>query len=269
MNASRFFPSLWTSLLILGVCLGQAPPAAKNDAPQPVKKKEELKLKHETFTFVRIKYTATPALPGRRGAGRWATDYPDSDVNLTARVAADTGLKTDPLGKVLELTDPELKEYPFIYLIEAGNLSLTDAEAKALREYLTGGGFLMVDDFWGEAEWAHFQEQFKKVFPAQEHKELPLAHPLFHCFYDLKSKPQVPSIHVFWTGRTTERDDAPEPHYRGLTDDKGRLLALICHNTDLGDGWERADLDPKYFREMSQRHAYPLGVNIVVYALSQ
>jgi len=262
MIARRFLQAISSSLLILGVCCGQAPPAAKNDAPQPVKKKEELKLKHETFTFVRIRYT--PAIARRNS---WAVDYPDSDLNLTARVAADTGLKTS--GKILELTDPELKKYPFIYLVEPGNLDLTEAEVTGLREYLTGGGFLLVDDFWGEAEWANFQEQFKKVFPAKELKELPLTHPLFHCFYDLKSKPQVPSIHAFLAGRTTERPDAAEPHYRGLTDDKGRLLALVCHNTDLGDGWERADIDPKYFREMCQRYAYPLGVNIVVYALSQ
>ena len=28
-------------------------------------------------------------------------------------------------------------------------------------------------------------------------------------------------------------------HYKGIFDDKGRMMAIICHNTDLGDGWER------------------------------
>jgi hypothetical protein len=79
----------------------------------------------------------------------------------------------------------------------------------------------------------------------------------------------VPSIHVFLSGGTTERLDAFEPHFRGLSDEKGRLLVLACHNTDLGDGWERADADPRYFREISQRKAYPMGVNIVVYALTR
>ena len=74
---------------------------------------------------------------------------------------------------------------------------------------------------------------------------------------------------AFLSGRTTERFDALEPHYRGLVNDKGRLVVLACHNTDLGDGWERADIDARYFREMSQRLAYPMGVNIVVYALTR
>jgi hypothetical protein len=238
---------------------------AAQDAPLPAKKKEDLKFKHEQFTFVRIRHS--DAAGGRRG-GSWATDYPDSDVNLTARVAADTGIKTDPHGKVLRLTDAELKKHPFAYLIEPGSMHLSDAEVMGLREYVTGGGFLLVDDFWGEAEWTNFEAEFRRVFPDRALKELPLEHPIFHCFYDIKAKPQVPSIHTFLRGRTSERFDAAEPHYRGLFDDQGRLVVLACHNTDLGDGWERADVDARYFREMSQRLAYPMGVNIVVYALT-
>jgi len=70
------------------------------------------------------------------------------------------------------------------------------------------------------------------------------------------------------SGRTYERWDAQEPHYRGIFDDKGRMMALICHNTDLGDGWEREGVDPRYFREFSEKYAYPLGINIVVYAMT-
>lgn len=264
MNVHCFLLAL-AVLTISALCGGQEPPANQDikEPPQPTKKKEELKFKHEMFTFVRVQYTSW----GR--AKKWATDYPDADQNFTARVALDTGLKTDPNGKVFKLTDPELKKYPFIYLIEPGEMDLTDAEVVALREYLTGGGFLLVDDFWGAAEWANFEEQFQRVFPARPLKDLPLDHPLFHCFYDIKSKPQVPSIHVFARGPGPLGPDSAEPHYRGITDDRGRLLALICHNTDLGDGWEREAVDPNYFREVSQRKAYPLGINIVVYALTR
>jgi uncharacterized protein DUF4159 len=259
-----FVRTFAASLSLAAACLGQE--SADAPIPLPVKKKEDLKFKHDTFTFVRVQFSSY----GRqRGSGDWATDYPDSDVNLTARAAEDTGLKTNPKGKVLKLTDPDLKKYPFLYLIEPGQLALSEAEVVGLREYLQDGGFLMVDDFWGEAEWTNFEEQFRRVFPDRPLKELPIEHPIFHCFYDLKAKPQVPSIHAFANGQTTERADGLEPHYRGLTDDKGRLLALICHNTDLGDGWERASVDPKYFQEMSQRRAYPMGVNVVVYALTR
>ena len=62
----------------------------------------------------------------------------------------------------------------------------------ALRRYLLNGGFLMVDDFWGDDEWENFYEEIKRVFPDREPVELPLDHPIFHCVYHLKEKPQVP-----------------------------------------------------------------------------
>jgi hypothetical protein len=130
----------------------------------------------------------------------------------------------------------------------------------------------MVDDFWGEDEWYQFYTQIKRVFPDREPEELPLSHEVFHLVYDLKVKPQIPSIgHLrgfIDSGRTYERWDAQEPHYRGIFDDKGRMMAIICHNTDLGDGWEREGVDPNYFREFSEKYAYPLGINIVVYAMT-
>lgn len=147
-------------------------------------------------------------------------------------------------------------------------MQLDDAEVRSLRDYLLGGGFLMVDDFWGESEWENFHANIKRVFPDREPTELPLEHEIFHCFYDLKERPQMPSIHCWFNGRTSERWDAKEPYYKGLFDDKGRLMAMICHNTDVGDGWERGEVDPNYFREISQKKSFPLGVNVVVYAFT-
>ena len=112
------------------------------------------------------------------------------------------------------------------------------------------------------------------VFPDREPTELPLEHPIFHCVFDLKKKPQVPGVE--WTaraqatGKTWEKDgkEYETPHYRGLFDDKGRLMVLFCHNTDLGDGWEREGESEFYFKEFSEKQAYPMGVNIVFYVMS-
>jgi hypothetical protein len=220
---------------------------------------------HDVFTFVRIEYSSWS--DEWRG-GRWSTDYPDSDLNFSFRLQELTSLKVNPEPKVLRLTDPELFDYPFIYLIEPGSLLFSDEEVKALRRYLLNGGFLMVDDFWGEDEWYNFYGQFQRVFPDREAVELALDHEIFHCVYDLKEKPQIPSINVAWSGRTFERWDAQVPHYRGVFDDQGRMMAIICHNTDLGDGWEREGVDPWYFHEFSEKRSYPLGINIVVYAMT-
>ena len=226
--------------------------------------KNDEQFKSDVFTFVRIRYNDH----GGWG-GKWATDYPDSDLNFSYRLHELTALEVDPNGKILELTDDALFDYPFIYVIEPGNMWLTEAEVLALRKYLLNGGFLMVDDFWGEDEYANFHANIKRVFPDREPVELPLEHEIFHCVYDLKKKPQVPSINAWLSGQEYERWDASEVHYRGLFDDNGRLMSIICHNTDLGDGWEREGIDPNYFKEMSEKWSYPMGINVITYAMTR
>ena len=240
---------------------------------------------HDVFTFVRIRYSSGyggrgygGGRGGRGGFGRgfsggnWATDYPDSDLNFSFRLQQLTSLEVNPDGLILELTDPRLVDYPFIYIVEPGRLVFSEEEVKILRNYLLNGGFLMVDDFWGEDEWYNFYYEIKRVFPNREPVELKLDHPIFHAVFDLKEKPQIPNIGLAIQGRdygiTWEREDAQIPHYKAIYDDKGRMMAIICHNTDLGDGWEREGEDEWYFREFSEKKAYPLGINIVFYAMT-
>jgi hypothetical protein len=224
----------------------------------------------DVFTFVRITYTSE--FWGRRGGGGCWTDWPASDLNFSFRLQQLTSLKVNPEAKHMPLTDPDLFNYPFIYIVEPGALVFSDEEVTALRRYLTNGGFLMVDDFWGEDEWYNFYREIRRVFPDRQPVELPLEHPIFHCVYDLKEKPQIPAIGQAFggrnSGRTWERYDAQTPHYRAIFDDDDRMMAIICHNTDLGDGWEREGEDPWYFKEFSEKYAYPLGINIVTYAMT-
>lgn len=237
----------------------------------------EKNFSRDVFTFVRIRYSSGYGGRGygrgygRRGfsGGDWRTDYPDSDLNFSFRLHQLTSMEVDPDGVVLELTDPELFDYPWIYMLEPGRLVFSDDEVDCLRRYLLNGGFLMVDDFWGEDEWDNFYYEIKRVFPNREPVELPLSHPIFHAVFDLKERPQIPSIgYAVNYGVTYEREDAKEVHYKALYDDKGRMMAIICHNTDLGDGWEREGENEYYFREFSEKKAYPLGINIVFYAMT-
>lgn len=220
----------------------------------------------DVFTFARIQYSSMGY--GRRGRGKWRTDYPDADLNLSFRLKQLTSLEVDPDGVVLQLTDPKLFDYPFIYLIEPGDMLLSEAEVLALRHYLQKGGFLMVDDFWGEYEWDNFYREIKRVFPDREPEEVPLEHEIFNIVYPIREKPMVPSVHAYMGGLRSERYDAEVAHYRAIYDDEGRIMAFICHNTDLGDGWEREGVDEGYFREYSEKFCYPLGINIVTYAMT-
>lgn len=225
--------------------------------------------KQDVFTFVRVQYDSWGY--SRRGGG-WANDYPDCDWNFSARVEQLTSLKVDPNGRVVRLTDPELFDYPFIYMSNINRMALSDEEVAALRRYLLNGGFLMADDFWAPAAWQNVREQMLRVFPNRAPRELSLDHEIFHIVYDLKQKPQVPSIFAwrqgdmfeYWHGDPEGDED---PHFWALFDDNGRMMALLCHNNDIGDGWEREGENAEYFRRFSEKFSYPLGINIITYAM--
>lgn len=287
----------WLIILFMLACVGAGVVFAQRYSrrysdQRPVPNWEpDKEFSDDVFTFVRIRYSSgyggrfaqgggPSEYGGRygRGYGRgfsgggWATDYPDSDLNFSYRLHQLTSMEVDPNGLVLDLTDPRLFEYPFIYIVEPGRLVFSEEEVKNLRRYLLNGGFLMVDDFWGEAEWYNFYREIKRVFPDREPSELALDHPIFHAVFELKEKPQIPSIGVALAGRaygiTWERSDARQVHFKAIYDDKGRMMVIICHNTDLGDGWEREGENEWYFREFSEKKAYPLGINIVFYAMT-
>jgi hypothetical protein len=225
----------------------------------------------DVFTFVRVKYSSS-GYRGWGGGGNWLTDHPDADLNLSYRLQQLTSLKVNPEPTFLELTDRKLFDYPFIYIVEPGRLLFDDDEVKTLRRYLLSGGFLMIDDFWGEDQWSNLHEQMKRVFPEREPEDLDLSHPIFSCVFPLKEKPQIPNVRLGTASQrhhiTWELPDAKDPHYRAIFDDKRRIMVMICHNTDLGDGWEREGDNEYYFREFSEKKAYPLGINIIFYAMT-
>jgi hypothetical protein len=227
----------------------------------------------DTFTFVRVRRGHTPGGP----RGNWATDTPDSDLNLSYRLQQMTSLKVNPDGRFIHLTDPELADFPFIYMVEPGSLALEDKEIAALRTYLNNGGFLMLDDFWGDSEWRNAERVLKRVLPDREFAELPLDHPVYHCVFEIKAKYQVPNVRLgiqsefdpqHRTWETNHDGDVRTVHHRAIFDDKGRMMVIATHNTDNGDGWEREGEESNYFEMISEKRAYPLGINIVFYVMT-
>ena len=224
----------------------------------------------DVFTFVRVR---RDRLGWSRG-GAWSTDAPDSDLNFSYRLQQMTSIRVDPNGRFLRLTDPDLQRYPFIYMVEPGSLSLRPDEIVALRSYLLNGGFLMLDDFWGEEEWENAESVLREVLPGLNWQELALDHPLYLCVFEITAKGQVPNVHLGIQSefdpehRTWERPDATEVHHRAWFDDRGRMMVIATHNTDNGDGWEREGESDYYFHNFSEKISYPLGINIIFYAMT-
>jgi hypothetical protein len=227
-----------------------------------------LGFEHDVFTFIRIYFDRNRW----GGRGGWETDHPDSDLNLSFRLQQMTSMRVNPDAYWLRLTEEDLLNYPFIYIVEPGGMWLSEQEIIALRNYLLNGGFLMLDDFWGGRDWANVEEIMRQVFPDRSFVELSLDHAIYQRPFKIREKGQVPNvgtgIRSQFTGITWEQPDDTEVHHRGIFDDEGRLMVIATHNTDNGDGWEREGENDYYFHNFSEKIAYPLGINIIFYVMT-
>jgi hypothetical protein len=201
------------------------------------------------------------------GMSEWAIDYPGGDRNLIEGVRRLTRIDVRSVEQPVELDGSgDVFNWPFLYAVEVGRWSVSEAEGKELREFLDRGGFLMVDDFHGVQEWEIFEEGIRMVFPDEDIEDLPATDPIFHMLSDVDLKVQVPGIAALMRGRTYERDSDPLPRWRGIRDKKGRIVVAICHNMDLGDAWEHSD-DPGYPEEFATV-AHKVLQNYAIYDLT-
>ena len=225
------------------------------------------------FSFCKLMYNQVRREP--MGIGWW-TDYPFAGVHLMVRASelTRTPISRDgqePSHWVVGLADDAIYQCPFVMASDVGTLGLNVAEADRLRDYLLKGGFLWVDDFWGEAAWEQWSTQIAKALPPSEFPIVDLAidHPVFHTLFNLKAMPQVTNINNWRrTGDTIEQGEQTRvPHLRAILDRSGRVMVAMTFNTDIGDSWEREGEDPEFFRQFSSE-GYALGLDILMYALT-
>jgi hypothetical protein len=212
------------------------------------------------------------------GAG-WRTDYPWGQRHLLIRLSELTKTRVSWLSPdaphvwLVRLTDDALFDCPFLMASDVGTIGLSEAEAARLRLYLEKGGFLWVDDFWGDAAWAQWSREFGKAMPPSEYpiEDVPLSDPIFRSMFEVTKIPQVSSIR-FWRrsrGRDTSERGAESavPHFRAIRDKHGRIMAVMTHNTDISDSWERETDDPESFYQFSP-NGYALGIDVLLYAMT-
>lgn len=221
------------------------------------------------FRFVRVQY-------GDRATGwvsqfgeTWSHDYPTAEYNFYEALERTTRIHVERPSLVLTLDDPQIYEYPILYLCEPGYWEMTDDQVAKLREYLDRGGFMLFDDFRGEDEWYQLYSQLKRLYPDREPVELTADHPIWSIYYEVDPV-AAPSLVGGPRGRGGGRfgggaqDRSTEDRYFGLFDDRGRLMMMICYNQDLGDGWEW----PEFNEQNASLVTFQMGVNFLIYALT-
>jgi len=227
------------------------------------------------FNFCRLMFTSRWREPSGSG---WNTDYPGADLNFPVRLSelSKVRVSRQPSGDanhlVVRPTDPFLFQCPFVLASDVGTVEFAAEDLVALRAYFEKGGFLWVDDFWGDRAWQVWAHEIGRVLPPGEYPiaDVPMTHPLWRALFEVTRLPQVPSI-SHWRrsgGDTSERGaETATPSLQAISDRHGRIMVLMTHNTDISDSWEREGEDPEYFYTFSP-DGYALAINAVVYAMT-
>ena len=223
------------------------------------------------WAFARLMFPPGP-LNGYRGrdldwhvgVSLWTQDFPRADRHFSQAIRRLSRIHVRSVEQVVNLEEGDAYDWPWLYAVQVGEWGLSDRQGKALREYLLRGGFFMADDFHGGEEWNEFESRIKRAFPDRPIVEIPDDDPIFHTVYDLNDRYQVPGQAHLRMGY--KYADGKGAHWRGIYDDKGRVMVAISFNSDIGDAWEFAD-DPWYPAKFSDL-AMRLGVNYVVYAMT-
>jgi Domain of unknown function (DUF4159) len=218
------------------------------------------------FGWSRLQYDSA-RFNGFRGYGaNWSRDYPKADRQFLLALRRLTRIDARSTEQVVDLNSDEIYNWPWVYAVQVESWTFTEAQATRLRNYLLKGGFLMVDDFHGEADWQAFLGGMRLIFPNRPIEEIPNDDPIFHVLYDLQNRFQVPGEQYVMTGRTYEKDGYI-PHWRAIRDEEGRIMVAICFNMHLGDAWEWAD-DPRYPENFASL-AFRIGINYIVYGMTR
>ena len=192
--------------------------------------------------IAKLKYQGGGDLYANKTALPNLIEFCNRELNMTIAAEED----------VVETGSRDIFLYPYVYMTGHGNVVFSDADAANLRKYLTGGGFLHIDDNYGLDKFIRIE--LKKVFPELELVDLPHDHPIYHQKFDFPKG--LPKIH--------EHDGKPSQGL-GLIY-QGRLVVYYTFECDLGNGWEdqRIHNDP----EEKRLQALRMGANIIAYCFT-
>ena len=226
------------------------------------------------FTFARLMFPPGP-LNGYRGRDAewhqgislWTQDYPRADRHFSQAVRRLTRIHTRSVEQPVNLEEGDAYDWPWLYAVQVGEWGLSDQQGKLLREYCLRGGFFMADDFHGNEEWSEFETRIRKAFPEYPIREIEDPDAIFHTVYDLNDRYQIPGqAHLRQGYKSQNGPSSVGAHWRGIYDEKGRIMVAITYNSDVGDAWEYAD-DPWYPAKFADL-AIRVGVNYIVYSMT-
>lgn len=214
------------------------------------------------FAFARLRYRSR--FDGGWYRARWGIDANKSERQFIQGLRRLTRIHARSVEEIVDIDSDEIFKWPWLYAVGAGDWVFNESQGKRMRRYLQRGGFLMVDDFHNEREWAGFMAGIQMMCPGCPVVEIENEESINHVLYNIGERVRIPGLNVVH-GSQIERGGI-DPHFRAVLDERGRVVVAICFNMDVGDAWEWADL-PEYPEKYASL-AYRLGINYVVYSMT-
>ena len=218
--------------------------------------------KDSGFVYARVRYNMHSWWRSETPEAPWHHDFPDGDTMFPTSLVRLTTVETSPESfQIVDIDSKELFKYPFIYISEPGFLDLRPADVKNLKEYFDRGGFLLLDDFRGNASdrthWQNMEEQMRKIFPDRQIKPVTASHQIFQTFFDVNPDGMEPPYRMQNSG---------DVQFFGIEDSKGRIQVMIDYNNDIGEFLQALDLGTCSLHDAGT--AVELAVNYVIYSMT-
>jgi len=187
---------------------------------------------------------------------------PRAYKRLMSSLELRTSVQVSYNRKTLSLADPDLFNYPFLYLAGDSSFeSLSPEERRKVRKYLKLGGTLIIDDVSGKED-SNFDTQIRKelvnIIPEVPLTPIEHDHVVYKSFYLLNSV----------SGRKVI-----QPYLEGITFRDEDRTAVFYSRNDLGGAWSEDEFGKWEFEvipggEAQRERAIRLGINMIMYALT-
>ncbi len=201
------------------------------------------------FWFTRLRYDS----------GNWDVDQ-RMPANVLTSLIDYTGLRVDPVERVVALADEAMLQAPFCYLAGHKLVEFSPAERRNFERYVRNGGFVFVDDCNHDIDGLFaksFERQMAAIFGDRALHRLPNNHALYSSFFSFPDGPPATGFELNGWG-----DDLVHDYLRGI--EVGGRLGVLYSNKDYGCEWDYDWRNKRFLAVDNTRFA----VNIVMYALT-
>lgn len=200
-----------------------------------------------------------------RYSGSWDVN-PGLQNSILMGLHDNTKIDVDYTPNVVTFDDPEIGNYPLVFMTGHYDFELTPKEVEGLARYLQKGGMLVASSAAGLKPFdAAFRREIKKVIPkgkdgaANDLIKIPPTHPIF-----AEGWSRITDEITYTQSALKDNQDLKQPEFEGLFLDE--RIAVLYTPYDLNSGINRES--NAYAKGVTDDDALKIGINIITYALS-